>query len=339
MTTATTDAALDADQYLRDVSPHLAALPDDERAELLDDLAQHLREIAAEEGPPLLERLGPPDAYAAELLASAGVTPLAQPRRRAFARAMTAIERFRASATGREVARMAPALHPAWWVVRAYLAVLLLSAAGRHGAATAFPVPRLAGNPAVGLLAVAVAVPISIRLGQGLHTRPRRLAVLAGNAVLGLFALSLIGIDGGGGAVGQPAYGGPMADGCLANGDGQSITNLWAYDADGRLLDPVLLYDQAGRPIDNLCPTFDAQGRRLSTEYRRDINGAAVINAFPRRQSAFVRLEPPLSRPGFTEPDPTVPVGPPAVVVPRLAPPTAAAPPTAPAVPSTVPGG
>jgi len=94
----------------------------------------------------------------------------------------------------------------------------------------------------------------------------------------------------------------------------------------------VLLCDQAGRPIDNLCPTFDAQGRRLLTEYRRDVNGAAVINAFPRRQSAFLRLEPPLSRPGVTGPDPTVPVGPPAVVVPRLASPTtAAAPLTAPA--------
>jgi len=48
MTTATSDAALDAHRYLREVSPHLAALPEEERAELLDDLAQHLREIAAE---------------------------------------------------------------------------------------------------------------------------------------------------------------------------------------------------------------------------------------------------------------------------------------------------
>ncbi len=54
MSTATSETAfLDADRYLREVAPHLAALPPEERADLLDDLAQHLREIAAEPGPAL----------------------------------------------------------------------------------------------------------------------------------------------------------------------------------------------------------------------------------------------------------------------------------------------
>ena len=68
MTTATIS---DADRYLKEVAPHLAALPPDERADLLEDLALHLQEVAAEPGPPLEERLGPPAAYAAELLATA----------------------------------------------------------------------------------------------------------------------------------------------------------------------------------------------------------------------------------------------------------------------------
>ncbi len=81
MSTATSDTAtLEADRYLREVAPHLAALPAEERADLLEDLVQHLREIAAEPGPPLAEQLGSPEAYAAELLASAGV--IAQPRPR-----------------------------------------------------------------------------------------------------------------------------------------------------------------------------------------------------------------------------------------------------------------
>ncbi len=83
MSTATTDAAtIEADRYLKEVAPHLAALPAQERADLLDDLAQHLREIAAEPGPPLTERIGSPEAYAAELLASAVWRAPALPDRR-----------------------------------------------------------------------------------------------------------------------------------------------------------------------------------------------------------------------------------------------------------------
>jgi hypothetical protein len=111
--------------------------------------------------------------------------------------------------------------------------------------------------------------------------------------------------------------------GCLANASGQPITNLYAYDTEGRLLDPVLLFDQDGRPIDNLCPELDAQGRRLSTEYRRDANDAPVINAFPRRQTAYVpNQRSPRGNGLSNEPQATVPVKPPAVIVPRLAPTT-----------------
>src|SRR5215213_2177422 len=115
VTTATSDTAtLDAERYLKEVAPHLAALPADERADLLDDLAQHLREIAAEPGPPLAERLGPPEAYAAELRAPG--LPL-------LTRATALVERVRTSWLGQEAVRLAPAVRPAWWVVRAYLAV------------------------------------------------------------------------------------------------------------------------------------------------------------------------------------------------------------------------
>lgn len=55
-------ATPDAERYLREVASHLAGLPAGDRAELLEDLAQHLEEIAAEPGPPLSERLGSPGA-------------------------------------------------------------------------------------------------------------------------------------------------------------------------------------------------------------------------------------------------------------------------------------
>ena len=63
------------------------------------------------------------------------------------------------------------------------------------------------------------------------------------------------------------------------------------------------------------------QGRRLVTEYRRDTNGAAVINAFPRRQATA--LDPFADRKrGAAQPATPVPVNPPSVVVPRLTPTT-----------------
>jgi len=134
------------------------------------------------------------------------------------------------------------------------------------------------------------------------------------------------------GPVGYVHYtgGGPEAGsgrGCLATAAGDRITNLYAYDAEGRLLDPVLLYDQNGQPVDNLCPEFDERGRRLSTEYRQDANGAPVINAFPRRQAVLVQPQP--SPPGSpAQPSVTVPVRPPAVVVPRITPTTTVATPS-----------
>lgn len=317
---ATSDtAALDAERYLKDVAPHLAALPAEERADLLEDLAQHLREIAAEPGPPLSERLGPPEAYAAELLASAGVVTGARPGLPLLARATALADRARGSWVGEEAVRLAPVLRPAWWVVRAYLAVSLLAA--MHGDGSAFPLPELARSTVLGLLAVLAAVPLSVRLAQRALPRRGRLLVLGANAVLAFYALSLLDNSGLSEIRYVDSSRPPTAAnrGCLATASGDAITNLYAYDSDGRLLDPVLLYDQDGQPIDNLCPEVDSRGRRLSTAYRQDVNGAPVINAFPRRQTA----EAVAGRPQFpTQPEATVPVVPPAVVVPRLAPST-----------------
>jgi hypothetical protein len=150
--------------------------------------------------------------------------------------------------------------------------------------------------------------------------------VVAANVVLGIYALSLVSRAGTPSVSYVQTNGGLQntdSQGCLTSASGEHITNLYAYGADGRLLDPVLLYDQSGHPIDNLCPDYDAQGRRLVTQYSQDVNGAPVINAFPRRQSIMTPIDP--SSPAFgptTQTEPNVPVKPPAVVIPRLAPTT-----------------
>jgi uncharacterized membrane protein len=76
MTTGTTVArSQEAQSYLDRVGAALADLPEEERADLLDELGTHVDEIAAEGTSSLEARLGSPDDYAAELRASAGLPP------------------------------------------------------------------------------------------------------------------------------------------------------------------------------------------------------------------------------------------------------------------------
>ena len=74
-TGTTTDATRDlrAAAYLDEVRRHLADLPADERDDVVDDLDAHVHEVAAGTDRPLDEVLGPPAAFADELLASAGL--------------------------------------------------------------------------------------------------------------------------------------------------------------------------------------------------------------------------------------------------------------------------
>ncbi|ONI81398.1 hypothetical protein ALI144C_18830 [Actinosynnema sp. ALI-1.44] len=69
--------------YLARVRTSLADLPPTEVEEILDDVRPHLAEIEAEMGPgarvdALIERLGTPESYAAELRASGGYPPVAE---------------------------------------------------------------------------------------------------------------------------------------------------------------------------------------------------------------------------------------------------------------------
>jgi hypothetical protein len=69
--TATTTPQVQA--YAAAVRAALADLPAAEAAGLLDGLEPHLEEVAAEGGASLVDALGPPDRYAAELRTSAGL--------------------------------------------------------------------------------------------------------------------------------------------------------------------------------------------------------------------------------------------------------------------------
>src|ERR1700687_4491266 len=74
------DQASDVAPYAASVRAALSDLPSDQADVLLEDLEDHLREIAAEAGGPLTERLGPPEQYAQELRAAYGAARVNTPR-------------------------------------------------------------------------------------------------------------------------------------------------------------------------------------------------------------------------------------------------------------------
>jgi hypothetical protein len=303
--TATATANDEVARYLADVAARLDCLGPEERAELLDDLEQHLLEVAAEEGAPLHERIGPPEVYAAELLASVGVEP-GQARPRWSTRATRGAQQVTAAAWFRATVDYVRTLSPAWWLGRGLAAAWLtadLMTSGRPGVAF-FAVAEVGGSVLPGVLLAVAGVAGSVYIGRRTPAAGGwRRAVLVADVALALFALSVAGEV-------SERFRAPSVvytssyDSCLRNGEGNTIENLFPYDAEGRPLENVLLYDQNGRPIDNLCPS-------MPTAYARDVNGGQVVNVFPRRQTVLHGPDVPGAAGS--------PVPPPAIVPPRLA--------------------
>src|SRR3981081_3307820 len=124
---ASNDQASDVATYAASVRAALSDLAPDQADVLLEDLEDHLREVAAEAGGPLAERLGTPEQYAQELRAAYGAAHAGGMRR---APARHHVERafagVRGSAWYGQVRAFLPELRPAWWVLRGYLLVLIL---------------------------------------------------------------------------------------------------------------------------------------------------------------------------------------------------------------------
>ena len=318
-------AMKDVARYAAEVRAALAELPADQRMELLEDLTDHLREVSAEleaesglereaalaaadagSTLSLAERLGPPEAYADELRAAAGLPPrreggsgrhaaprvelvrseLARRLRQAWAAAAW-------SPAGRTVRDFLPGLRPAWWVLRGYLTVLLVAALLQrtlHGGNTAsFPVPVLFGSAALGLLSIAVAVIASVALGKpgaaSASAAGRWLTVL-GNAGLGVFALVLLVSLQGNGATAFGRQAGAVATSGSGFGlrmNGREVSNIFAFDAKGRPLKAVYLVDQDGRPL--VATHTDSDNLEVTMPV--DPNGMEVGNLYPQAQSVI----------------------------------------------------
>ncbi|SDF11037.1 Uncharacterized membrane protein [Blastococcus fimeti] len=288
--------------YARQVRAALADVPTAQLAELLDDLEEHLVEVAAEGGEPLTVRLGPPAEYAEELRRAAGLAepdvPVDRPVPGWRAELGAGIDRLQASPAYAAVRDFLPELRPAWWVLRAWAA--LVAADALLAGSDSFPVPTFGVGPVIGLVLTAAAVTWSVRRGLRVRRDPglahRRLAVAA-NAALAL--LALVAVFGAGGSP-EPAMAwdtGMPSSTDLAHEDGTPITNIHPYSSTGEPLEGVLLYDQDGRPIDNLAP-YTADGGEVR---RLDVEPPAPANAFPQQQRVLTWDE--FGREVWVEPD------------------------------------
>jgi hypothetical protein len=260
--------------YVEGVRQALGGLPAEVRDELLEDLPEHLAEVLAEGGGSLHERLGPPDAYAAELSASAGHVAGSPPPRGEQSRVTEAAARHRARISAllhRADVRVGPVLgypraseflgllRPAWWVLRGYLAAMAVAFMLTGYSESLGLLPRVDGDDFSAILLLALGVLGSIWLGRaGLPARrwPRRF-LRFGTAYLVLFAVvGFFEVDS---AAQRDHY---DEVGYLGGESRYSdVRDVFVYDEQGRLLEGVRLYDQEGRQIDlGEAACYDAEG-------------------------------------------------------------------------------
>lgn len=286
--TPTTGLPADVERYLDAVRSTLADLTPEERDDLLGDVEASLVEAAGDEEGPLAARLGPPEEFAAELRASAGLapppaTPAPPPRPDPWGAA--ARRAWRSPVVG-AVRRLGRELAPIWWLARGYVAVAVLAAFGWLDTWASEPaLPRI-GGPVTTVFVLALAVTVSVALG--LLVRRAGPGVRAASLVVDLLLLVAIVpvvahvLDGnrasGRGFWQEPAvmYAPPAAPGVAI--DGFPVQNIYPYDREGRLLLDVQLYDENGRPLDIGAGGFDPQ-RRLPL----DAMQMPLFNVFPIR--------------------------------------------------------
>ncbi|MGC4887028.1 HAAS signaling domain-containing protein [Micromonospora sp. DT227] len=305
--------------YVDRVRAALADLPPTLRDELTEDLPEHLAEVAAEGDGTLVDRLGAPEAYALELRAAAGAEPGGRParlRRLASARDRAAtqvrlLDRQLGPLLGHtRVADFLRSLRPAWWLVRGYLAALLIGEMTRSGRAGLLP--RLDDSLLGGLLLLTGAVLASLWLGRrsgGFTGWPRRLH-LVGTAVLVVFSFAVLAdVDRNAGEDGYTSYQEVAVDRRY-----DRIEDVFVYDQQGRLIRDAQLFDQNGVPI------------RLGWPTCLDASGAvpAPRNAYPYCPE-LAPFGPPAVTPAPAAPPAVTPApaAPPAVTPAPAAPPTA----------------
>jgi len=271
--------ANDVASYASAVRAALAPLPDAERESLLEDLENHLAEVASESDLSLQDRLGTPEDYAAELRSAYGAgNEAANTGRHRPLRNRTAalLKTVSGNLPYPDLRARLPELRPGWWVLRAYLAVLVLAFLFRGGTNLGpMPNPFTSGG-LLQIVATVVAIWISVRLGRRAMPANRGLrgAVIAVNVAIGLLALPVLASMGTGSNGYSYDYSSDPYVSAASAGSYPGVTNIYPYSKDGKLLKDVLLYDQDGRPL--IPDKTD-----IVIEVPNGADGLPIPNAYP----------------------------------------------------------
>ncbi|MBW8749814.1 MAG: hypothetical protein JF565_00100 [Propionibacteriales bacterium] len=287
--------APEVQDFLAAVRAQLADLDPEEQREILDGLEADLADLVAERGG---EALGDPVAYARELRTAAGLEPvMGRPVQRTSVSAgvqsflddaHALFDRSTMAMPG-DASGLLEALQPAWWVLRAWVAVEV--AAYFLGEWSLQVIP---GTNVVGAIALAAAVVLSVQLGRGRLWPGARWRTAAGWRLLllslNVFAVVMVPVVLQGLQHGRDqaqAYAQPSA--ASATGlqlNGRPVRNIYPYDAQGNPLTGIQLLDRRGRPlvVDNGLDVQEESSMRLLPW----LNGRiGQLNVFPLPEQAL----------------------------------------------------
>ena len=273
------------------VRARLADLDPEDVDDLTGGLEADLQEEAADHDGAL--ELGDPVRYADELRSSAGLperavetaatSPLHQLRDGVRARAGELHARIRANRELSAILDLLIVFRPVWWLLRAWAGyqVVLVVLAAFLGIYSRFLVLPYGSMRWLLLLLLLV---VSVQWGRDrwVPTRPLRSLRTAVSVVtaLALVVLIPVSIDRSGESTYVDYSSSPSSPSVPQELtlDGKRISNVFAYDAEGNLLDRVQLFDQDGEPLTVVPPAL-AEVDSTTGEPLEPSTGA--WNAFP----------------------------------------------------------
>lgn len=285
MTTST--VAPEIIEFARGVRAALADLSAEEVDDLTEGLEADLAESLAED---LRRTLPDPVVYADELRLAAGLpaptivvkrgvlSGLADGLRETETAIVEAVRRNPAAAAVLDFLRV---LAPAWWVVRAWLAAWL--------SAAFFGMENGYWFEGVWWLVLVIFVVVSVQWARGRWTfTGLGSLIVVGNVIAVVALLPVLGAAAAQGDRVYYSYDEPAQDLTGVYLNGTQVTNIFGYNADGKPLSGVQLFDQDGRPVATSVPggngCLDADCAKVGLWAPSALqNGTVAWNVFPMK--------------------------------------------------------
>jgi hypothetical protein len=283
--TTTAGSSEQIEAYLAAVRASLGDIAEDERADLLAEVEASLIEAVGDIESPFAA-LGPPEAFAAELRASAGLgepTAFDGPSPSAIDAARVFIADLRRRPWVAKALPTARELAPIWWVARGYLAVVAVVVATGTWWSDSRPWLPDISTPRTGALVILAATAASVAFGV---LRRRHLAswllvaVVVNVAALLAIVPALRHVTNAPASTPIVIEQGPVAATPAFTGityGGRKVLNIYPYSREGKLLHDVQLFDDLGRPL------FLDLGADQLRRVPKTAKGLGVLNAFPIR--------------------------------------------------------